>query len=63
MERRNQREFVETMSLALRDLCQGGLIGDAEMVLWYSFREVGNGDLMAGRYVQYSADVQTWAFV
>ncbi|KAJ7790511.1 hypothetical protein B0H14DRAFT_3891150 [Mycena olivaceomarginata] len=44
----NQREFVETMSLALRDLCQGGLVGDAEMVLWYSFREVGNGDLMAG---------------
>ncbi|KAJ7794035.1 hypothetical protein B0H14DRAFT_3159312 [Mycena olivaceomarginata] len=46
----NQREFVETMSLALRDLCQGGLIGDAEMVLWYSFREVGNGDLMAGSH-------------
>ncbi|KAJ7787451.1 hypothetical protein B0H14DRAFT_3163172 [Mycena olivaceomarginata] len=38
----NQREFVETMSLALRDLCQGGLIGDAEMV--------GNGDLMAGSH-------------
>ncbi|KAJ7830730.1 hypothetical protein B0H14DRAFT_3872481 [Mycena olivaceomarginata] len=55
----NQREFVETMSLALRDLCQGGLIGDAEMVLWYSFREVGNGDLMAGSIHSHSVHNDT----
>lgn len=47
---RNQQEFVETMSLALQDLCQGGLLGNSEMVLWYAFREVGNDDLLAGRY-------------
>ncbi|KAJ7807925.1 hypothetical protein B0H14DRAFT_3763583 [Mycena olivaceomarginata] len=55
----NQREFVETMSLALQDLCQGGLIGDAEMVLWYSFREVGNGDLMAGSIHSHSVHNDT----
>ncbi|KAJ7845737.1 hypothetical protein B0H14DRAFT_3139002 [Mycena olivaceomarginata] len=32
-----------------QEILHSGLIGDAEMVLWYSFREVGNDDLMAGR--------------
>ncbi|KAJ7911787.1 hypothetical protein B0H13DRAFT_1875408 [Mycena leptocephala] len=55
---RNQHEFVETMSLALRDLCQGGLLGDSEMVLWYAFREAGNEDLMAGSIHGHSAHNQ-----
>ncbi|KAJ7663718.1 hypothetical protein DFH06DRAFT_1324234 [Mycena polygramma] len=44
----NQQEFPNTMTLALRDLCQGNLFGDAEMVLLYGFRETDTGDLVAG---------------
>ena len=39
------------MGLALQDLCQGGLLGDAEMVVWYGFREAEGNDLVAGRYI------------
>ncbi|KAJ6557472.1 hypothetical protein B0H19DRAFT_1376237 [Mycena capillaripes] len=55
---RNQQEFIETMSMALQDLCQGGLLGDSEMILWYAFREVGNDDLRAGSIHAHSAHNQ-----
>ncbi|KAJ7495575.1 hypothetical protein FB451DRAFT_1387597 [Mycena latifolia] len=45
---RNQEEFGGVINLALRDLCQGKLLGDAEMMLFYAFREPENGDLLAG---------------
>ncbi|KAJ7309355.1 hypothetical protein DFH08DRAFT_1050053 [Mycena albidolilacea] len=44
----NQKEFSTNIHLALKSLCQGGLIGDAEMILFYGFRNVKNGDLLAG---------------
>ncbi|KAJ6628445.1 hypothetical protein B0H10DRAFT_2209727 [Mycena sp. CBHHK59/15] len=45
---RNQKEVPTNLSLALRDLCQGRLFGDAEMVLFYAFREPNGGYLLAG---------------
>lgn len=50
-QRRNQQEFSPTMSAALRDLCQGKLFGDAEMLLFYAFRQPDTGDLLAGTCV------------
>ncbi|KAJ7231785.1 hypothetical protein C8J57DRAFT_1250915 [Mycena rebaudengoi] len=44
----NQQEFAPTMTAALRDLCQGKLFGDAEMLLFYVFRQPDTGDLLAG---------------
>ncbi|KAJ7893947.1 hypothetical protein B0H14DRAFT_3662062 [Mycena olivaceomarginata] len=44
----NQKEFSTNIHLALKSLCQGGLIGDAEMILFYGFRNIKNGDLLAG---------------
>ncbi|KAJ7884579.1 hypothetical protein B0H14DRAFT_2564293 [Mycena olivaceomarginata] len=44
----NQKEFSTNIHLALKSLCQGRLIGDAEMILFYGFRNVKNGDLLAG---------------
>ncbi|KAJ6494976.1 hypothetical protein DFH09DRAFT_1376649 [Mycena vulgaris] len=44
----NQKEFGSNIHLALRGLCQGGLIGDAEMLLFYAFRDEASGDLLAG---------------
>ncbi|KAK6969207.1 hypothetical protein R3P38DRAFT_3146975 [Favolaschia claudopus] len=44
----NQQEFPETISLALQDLCQGGLLGDAEIVLFYGFRDSQNHELISG---------------
>ncbi|KAJ6534867.1 hypothetical protein B0H19DRAFT_1080285 [Mycena capillaripes] len=44
----NQQEFAPTMTAALRDLCQGKLFGDAEMLLFYAFRQPDTGDLLAG---------------
>ncbi|KAK6996872.1 hypothetical protein R3P38DRAFT_3626215 [Favolaschia claudopus] len=44
----NQSEFVVNIHLALRSLCQDGLLGDAEMILFYGFRDVNSGDLVAG---------------
>ncbi|KAJ7038639.1 hypothetical protein C8F04DRAFT_1255924 [Mycena alexandri] len=51
----NQREFATNLTLALRDLCQGRLLGDAEMVLFYGFREPNGGDLIAGTIQAHSA--------
>ncbi|KAK7005505.1 hypothetical protein R3P38DRAFT_2556888 [Favolaschia claudopus] len=45
---RNQEHFPETIGLALQDLCQGGLVGDAEMVLFYGFRDSEGHDLVSG---------------
>lgn len=45
---RNQEEFPDTLQLALRDLCQGNFLGEAEMVLFYAFRDPESGDLLAG---------------
>ncbi|KAK7045237.1 hypothetical protein R3P38DRAFT_2508308 [Favolaschia claudopus] len=45
---RNQQEFPETITLALQDLCRGGLVGDAEMVLFYGFRDSEGRDLISG---------------
>ena len=45
---RNQQEFSAYMTLALRDLCQGKVLGDAEMLLFYGFREPSTGDLSIG---------------
>jgi hypothetical protein len=45
---RNQQEFSAYMKLALRDLCQGKFLGDAEMLLFYGFREPSTGDLSTG---------------
>ncbi|KAJ7016367.1 hypothetical protein C8F04DRAFT_1281647 [Mycena alexandri] len=47
----NQREFDGNILLALRGLCQGGLFGDAEMLLFYAFQNPDNGDLQAGTQV------------
>ncbi|KAK7046324.1 hypothetical protein R3P38DRAFT_2507510 [Favolaschia claudopus] len=44
----NQKDFVANLHLALHSLCKGGLLGDAEMVLFYGFRDANNGDLVAG---------------
>ncbi|KAJ7764240.1 hypothetical protein B0H16DRAFT_1883519, partial [Mycena metata] len=44
----NQKEFDKNMQLALRSLCQDGILGDAEMVLFYGFRSPNNGDLQVG---------------
>lgn len=45
---RNQQEFASNIHQALRGLCQDGLLGDAEMVLFYAFRDMSDGDLLAG---------------
>ncbi|KAJ7501382.1 hypothetical protein B0H11DRAFT_1908249 [Mycena galericulata] len=45
---KNQEEFPSYINLALRDLCQGKVLGDAEMLLFYAFREPAGGDLMTG---------------
>ncbi|KAJ7132623.1 hypothetical protein C8R46DRAFT_1048344 [Mycena filopes] len=44
----NQAEFNTNIQQALRGLCRGGIVGDAEMVLFYAFRSPKNGDLKAG---------------
>ncbi|KAJ7450484.1 hypothetical protein B0H11DRAFT_2289221 [Mycena galericulata] len=44
----SQKEFPSYINLALRDLCQGKVLGDAEMLLFYAFREPAGGDLMTG---------------
>ncbi|KAJ7688001.1 hypothetical protein B0H17DRAFT_1135846 [Mycena rosella] len=43
-----QEEFAPNIQLALRNLCQGRFLGDAEMVMFYAFRESDSGDLVAG---------------
>ncbi|KAJ6482250.1 hypothetical protein DFH09DRAFT_1340847 [Mycena vulgaris] len=54
----NQEEFPDTLQLALRDLCQGNFLGEAEMVLFYAFRDPENGDLLAGTIHGHSAQNQ-----
>ncbi|KAJ6590273.1 hypothetical protein B0H10DRAFT_2233653 [Mycena sp. CBHHK59/15] len=45
---KNQAAFAANISLALNDLCQGRILGAAEMVLFYGFRDPEDGDLLAG---------------
>ncbi|KAJ7932320.1 hypothetical protein B0H13DRAFT_1857148 [Mycena leptocephala] len=47
-ENRRNQEFSTRIHLALRSLCQGGLFGDAEMLLFYGFRDTKNGEFLAG---------------
>ncbi|KAJ7894770.1 hypothetical protein B0H13DRAFT_1885854 [Mycena leptocephala] len=44
----NQDEFAAYINLALRDLCQGKILGDAEMLLFYALRKPSSGDLRSG---------------
>ncbi|KAJ7120640.1 hypothetical protein C8R46DRAFT_1123984 [Mycena filopes] len=44
----NQCEFGSNIHLALSTLSKGGLLGDAELMLFYAFRDVKNGDLLTG---------------
>ncbi|KAJ7931881.1 hypothetical protein B0H13DRAFT_1857533 [Mycena leptocephala] len=44
----NQEDFSTYIHQALRGLCQSGIIGDAEILLIYAFREPDIGDLKAG---------------
>ncbi|KAJ6455060.1 hypothetical protein C8R45DRAFT_1111708 [Mycena sanguinolenta] len=44
----NQRDFVPGMHHALRDLCQNGRLGHAELFLLYAFRAPSDGDIVAG---------------
>lgn len=46
----NQKAFVAHMIDALRFLCQSGRLGNAEMMVWYGFRDE-NGALKSGEYV------------
>ncbi|KAJ7022798.1 hypothetical protein C8F04DRAFT_1194151 [Mycena alexandri] len=55
---KNQREFATNLTLALRDLCQGKLLGDAEMLLFYGFRD-SNGDLIAGTQPTFSVQAHS----
>ncbi|KAJ7429372.1 hypothetical protein B0H11DRAFT_2145763 [Mycena galericulata] len=43
----NQKDFCLGMQSALGDLCQGGLLGDAEVLMFYAFRDA-KGDLDTG---------------
>ncbi|KAJ7082801.1 hypothetical protein C8R44DRAFT_904781 [Mycena epipterygia] len=52
----NQAEFSTNIHQALRGLCQGGVVGDAEMVLFYAFRETETGDLLAGTQTNFGGD-------
>ncbi|KAJ7795498.1 hypothetical protein B0H14DRAFT_3495902 [Mycena olivaceomarginata] len=45
---KNQKEFRPKMHQALTDLAQGGLIGDAELLLFYGFRKPASGELDIG---------------
>ncbi|KAJ6474800.1 hypothetical protein C8R45DRAFT_1102950 [Mycena sanguinolenta] len=45
---KNQQEFGGYMNLGLRDLCQGKILGDSEMLLFYGYREASTGDLCTG---------------
>ncbi|KAJ7113875.1 hypothetical protein C8R44DRAFT_740760 [Mycena epipterygia] len=52
----NQAEFSTSIHQALRGLCQGGVVDDAEMVLFYAFRETETGDLLAGTQTNFGGD-------
>ncbi|KAJ7489748.1 hypothetical protein B0H11DRAFT_2278403 [Mycena galericulata] len=55
---RNQKEFSVKMHSALTDLSRSGLIGNAEFVLFYAFREQSSGDLDIGTVHAHSAHNQ-----
>ncbi|KAJ7020447.1 hypothetical protein C8F04DRAFT_1196613 [Mycena alexandri] len=55
---KDQREFATNLTLALRDLCQGKLLGDAEMLLFYGFRD-SNDDLIAGTQPTFSVQAHS----
>ncbi|KAJ6586787.1 hypothetical protein B0H10DRAFT_2442657 [Mycena sp. CBHHK59/15] len=52
----NQEEFHMNIHQALRGLCQSGIVGDAEMLLFYAFREPETGDLKAGTRNNFGGD-------
>ncbi|KAJ7235333.1 hypothetical protein C8J57DRAFT_1572036 [Mycena rebaudengoi] len=45
---KNQTEFVPEMHAALSALCRNGMLGDAELLMFYGFRSPTNGDLLTG---------------
>ncbi|KAJ7718619.1 hypothetical protein B0H14DRAFT_3521619 [Mycena olivaceomarginata] len=45
---KNQAEFCPKMHYALSELAKGGLLGDAELLLFYGFRKPGSGELDIG---------------
>ncbi|KAJ7251019.1 hypothetical protein C8J57DRAFT_1666893 [Mycena rebaudengoi] len=45
---RNQTEFVPEMHAALSALCRNGILGNAELLMFYGFRSPTNGDLLTG---------------
>ncbi|KAJ7839744.1 hypothetical protein B0H13DRAFT_2417585 [Mycena leptocephala] len=45
---RTRKGFIPEMHSALRNICQNGLLGDAELFLLYAFRSPSDGDLVAG---------------
>ncbi|KAJ6542130.1 hypothetical protein B0H10DRAFT_2203445 [Mycena sp. CBHHK59/15] len=51
----NQEEFRTNIHQALSGLCQGGIVGDAEMMLFYGFRDPETGDLLAGTVIGFFA--------
>ncbi|KAJ7721361.1 hypothetical protein B0H16DRAFT_1473889 [Mycena metata] len=55
----NQSEFHQKMHLALKDLTQGGQLGDAEMLLFYAFRKPVSGDLDIGTIHAHSVHNRT----
>ncbi|KAJ6582632.1 hypothetical protein DFH09DRAFT_1309580 [Mycena vulgaris] len=58
----NQAEFGRKMHAALTDLSQGGLLGDAELLLFYGFRNPTSGDLDIGTHSEMQANYgNPWA--
>ncbi|KAK7022526.1 hypothetical protein R3P38DRAFT_2532893, partial [Favolaschia claudopus] len=55
---RNQPDFKESMHTALATLCQGGLLGDAELLLFYGWRDL-KGDISTGALHGHSAHNKT----
>ncbi|KAJ6617783.1 hypothetical protein B0H10DRAFT_2218332 [Mycena sp. CBHHK59/15] len=52
----NQEEFRTNIHQALSGLCQGGIVGDAEMMLFYGFWDPETGDILAGTQVRNLSD-------
>ncbi|KAK7006977.1 hypothetical protein R3P38DRAFT_2728184, partial [Favolaschia claudopus] len=55
---RNQTDFKESMHTALATLCQCGLLGDAELLLFYGWRDL-KGDISTGALHGHSAHNKT----
>ncbi|KAJ6609746.1 hypothetical protein B0H10DRAFT_1954380 [Mycena sp. CBHHK59/15] len=58
----NQEEFHTNIHQALQGLCQSGIVGDAEMLLFYAFREPETGDLKAGTRYSWTFNTQQEQF-